>query len=104
MSILGMATLSASAFDAKQFDFKDQRRVRRDHTAGPAGTVAELGRTAEGALAPHLPRGDAFVPTGNDLPFANRKLERPAAVERAVELQALGTVLIEPARVMHGAS
>src|SRR6266568_1910136 len=104
MSILGMAALSASAFDAKQFDLKDQRRVRRYYTAGAAGTVTELGRNDEGALATDLHRGDTFVPTGNDLPSANRKLERPATVDRAVELLALGAVLIEPAGVMHDAS
>src|SRR5207248_37730 len=96
--------LPASTFDTQQFDFKDQCRVRRDHTAGATGTVAELGRDDESALAAHLHRGNAFVPTGNDLPFADRKLERPAAaVERAVELLALGAVLIEPASVMHDA-
>src|SRR5262245_16004303 len=96
--------LSASTFDAEQFDLEDQRRVRRDHPADPARAVAEIGRDDEGALAADLHRGNAFVPARDDLPSADRKLERLAAVERAVELLALGATLIEPAGVMHHAS
>src|SRR5215510_16301026 len=96
--------LSASAFDAEQFDLEDQRRVRRDHAADPAGAIAEIGWDDEGALAADLHRGNAFVPAGDDLPSADRKLERLPAVERAVELLALGAALIEPAGVVHDAS
>src|SRR5262249_51398187 len=94
----------ASPFDAQQLDLEDQRRVRRDHVADAAGAVAEVGRDDEGTLAADLHRGHAFVPAGDHLPSANGKLERLAAVERAVELLALGAVLIKPAGVMHDAS
>src|SRR3954464_12968679 len=38
----------------EQFHFEDQRRIRRDDTAGSAGAVAELGRDDERALAADL--------------------------------------------------
>jgi len=55
-------------------------------------------------LAADLHRSNAFIPAGDDLPSANRKLERLPAVERAVELLTLGAALIEPAGVVHDAS
>src|SRR5262245_43817139 len=69
-----LGTLSASAFDAQQFDLEDQRRVRRDHAADPARAVTEVGRDDEGALATDLHRGNAFVPARDDLASADRKL------------------------------
>src|SRR5215813_65811 len=96
--------LLMSPFDAQQLDLEDQRRIRRDHIADPAGAVAEIGWDDERALATDLHRGNAFVPAGDHLPSANRKLEGLTAVERAVELLALGAVLVEPAGVMHDAS
>src|ERR1700722_6678988 len=91
------------ALHAEQFDIEDQRRVRRDDAAGAAGAVAERRRNDQRALAADLHRGDALVPPGDHLPAADRKLERLTAVDRGVELLALGAVLIEPAGVVHDA-
>src|SRR5580704_15771028 len=87
----------------EQFDVEDQRGVGRDDAAGAARPVAELGRDDQGALAADLHAGDALVPAGDDLMPPERELERLTAVERAVELLALGAILIEPACVMHDA-
>src|SRR5580704_7807067 len=87
----------------EQFDVEDQRGVGRDDAAGAARPVAELGRDDQGALAADLHAGDALVPAGDDLMPAERELERLAAVERAVELLALGAILVEPAGVVHDA-
>src|SRR5260370_2181680 len=92
-----------SALHANQFDLEDQRRIGRDDPAGAAGAVAEVGGNEEGALAAGVHGGDALVPSLDDAAHAERKLERLAAVARAVEFLALGAVLIEPARVMHHA-
>ena len=70
-------------FDAEQFDVEDQRRVRRNDAAGAARAIAELGRDDQRALAADLHGGDAFVPAGDDLVLADRKLERLAAIDRS---------------------
>src|SRR5580700_10826811 len=63
-----------SALHVQQFDIEDQGGVRRDDAAGAARPVAEFGRDDERALAAHLHAGNAFVPTGDDLMLAERKL------------------------------
>src|SRR5438552_3611078 len=72
------------ALHLEQFDFEDQRGIRRYHAACPASAIAQLWRDDERALATDLHRGDTFVPAGNDPLSADRKLEGSAAVERAV--------------------
>src|ERR1700730_18426863 len=95
--------VTTSSLHRQQFDLEDQRGVGGDGAAGAAGAVAEVGRDDEGALAADLHRADALIPTADDLTLANGKLERLAAVERAVELLALGAVFVEPAGVVHDA-
>src|ERR1700728_1601821 len=91
------------ALDVEQFDVEDQRRVRRKDAAGAARAVAEIGRNDQSAFAADLHGGDAFVPAGDDVVSADRKLEWLAAIDRAVEFLALGAVLIQPAGIMHDA-
>src|SRR3982074_2075312 len=98
------AALRALAFQVEQFDVEDQRRVWRDDAARAARPVAELGRDDQGALAADLHGGDALVPTRDHPLLADGEFERLAAVEGAVELLALGAVLIEPAGVVHDAN
>src|SRR5262249_55472635 len=57
----------------------------------------------QGALAADFHRGDAFVPAGNDTLLTNRKLERLVAVDRRVELLALGAIFVKPSGVVHDA-
>src|SRR5262245_9982833 len=95
------STKAASPFHVEQLDVEDQRRIRWDHTACAAGTIAERGWDDERALATNLHRGDTFVPACDDSLRPDWEFERPAPVNRAVELLALGTVLIEPSGVMH---
>src|SRR5215472_13608631 len=80
---------AGSALHVEQLDLEDQRRVGRDDAAGATRAVAELWRDDERALAADLHRGDPFVPAGDDLMLAERKLERLPAIERAVELQVI---------------
>src|SRR5258708_4658825 len=70
------------ALHVEQLDVEDQRGVRGDDAAGATGSVAELGRNDEGTLAPDLHGGDTLVPARDDSLPADRKFERPAAVER----------------------
>src|ERR1044071_2729263 len=90
----------AGLVDLQEFDIEDQRRVRRDDTAGAARAVAELGRDDEGALAAALHAGDTLVPALDDLAAAQGEAEGLAAVDRAVEFLALLALVVEPARVM----
>src|SRR6202161_1402201 len=91
----------ATLFDAEEFDAEDQGGVRRNDAAGAAAAVAELGRNDQRALAADLHGRDAFVPAGDDLMQADLELERLVAIDRGVELLALGAVLVKPAGVMH---
>src|ERR1700704_1205401 len=95
------AALRALAFYVEQFDVEDQRRVWRDDAARAARPVAEFGRDDQGALAADLHGGDALVPAADHPALAQGKFEGLAAVDRAVELLALGAVLIEPAGIVH---
>ena len=94
---------SSSALHVEQFDIEHQRGVRRYDAAGAARAIAELGRDDESALAANLHGGDALIPAGDDLMFAEGELERLVAVDRAVELLALDAVLIKPAGIVHDA-
>src|SRR5882724_10371363 len=96
--------LRASLLELEQLDLEHQRRVGRDHAAGAARAVTELGRDQQRALRPDLHAGNAFVPALDDLPVAEREGEGAAAIERAVELGALGAVDPEPSGVVHHAS
>src|SRR3546814_17923154 len=80
----GLAWSSKRLFEVDQFDIEDQRGVRRNHPAGAAGTIAELGRDDQGALAADLHAGDALVPAADHPAGAERKGERLAAVARGI--------------------
>src|SRR6185437_13102851 len=80
-----------------------ERGVGRDDSAGAPGPISKCGRDDESALSADLHRRNAFVPPAYDPAFADRKFERLAAVDRAVEFLALDPVHIKPARVMHDA-
>src|SRR5664279_693839 len=86
---------------AQQLDFEDQRRVRRNHAAGAAGPVAELGRDHEDAGAALLHALHAFVPARDDAARAEVELERVVAVLARIEFRALDAVFVEPAGVVH---
>src|SRR6266700_1391793 len=92
----GINLIESLALHVEQFDVEDQRGIRRDDAARAARAIAELGRDDEGALAADLHGGDALIPTADDLTLADGKLERLTAVERTVELLALGAAFIEP--------
>src|SRR5690606_5959219 len=85
----------------EEVDLEEQRGVRRDHAAGPAGAVAELGRDHEpaGATDPHA--GDALIPAADHVAGAEREAERLAPVLARVELRAGLAVLEQPAGVVH---
>src|SRR5215467_9445976 len=93
----------SSPLHVKQFNVEDQCGIRRYDAACTASPVAEFRRDDEGALAADLHGGDAFVPTGDDLPLTDGKLKRLATIDRAVELLALGATFVEPARIVHDA-
>ena len=86
---------------AEQLDVEHQRGVGRDHPAGAARAIAELGRDDQGALAADLHSGDPLVPAADDLPCPQAEGEGLAAVERAVEFGALRAIIVQPAGVMH---
>src|SRR5215469_13715129 len=93
----------SSTLHVKQFDVEDQRGVWRDDAAGAAGAIAELRRDDQSALAADFHGRHTFIPAGDHLPPADRKFKRLAAVDRAVELLALGAAFIKPARIVHDA-
>src|SRR4051794_20285177 len=86
--------------DVEQFDLELERGVGRDHAAGAAGAVTQVGRNRQGAFAADLHAGYAFVPAFNHLPTTERERKRLIAIPRAVELGAVR----QPARVVddHG--
>src|SRR3954468_14515491 len=84
---------------AEQFDFEEQGRIGRDHAAGPSFAVGEFGREQEQSLAADPHRGDALVPTLDDLALAECELEGLIPVVRTVELLALLPALPEPAGI-----
>src|SRR6516165_5409292 len=86
----------------QQFDVEDQGGIGRDRSAGAAGAIAELGRDVQRALAADPHPGHTLVPAGDDLLGAERELERLAAVDRAVELLALGAIVRQQSGVVHG--
>src|SRR5437867_9189290 len=71
--------------------------MRRDHAAGAARAVAQIGRDGELALAADLHSRDALVPAADHLAAPEREDECLAAVLARVELLAVGG----PAGVMH---
>ncbi len=97
VSSVAFVRLEHSLFDSEQFNFKGQLRVRRNGVACAALTVAELGWNNQLTLAADFHAGDAFVPTLDDSPSAERELERLVAILAAVELRAV----FEPAGVVH---
>src|SRR5581483_6831642 len=75
----------------------DQRCIRRNDSTAAASSVAQLRRDPKLPLAAHFHAGYAFVPTFNHLTSTQRKTEWLPAIDRAVELLAIG----EPSGVMH---
>ena len=59
-----MACLS---FDVKEFDLKDERRIRRNDIASTALTVGELGWNRQNRLAADHQMLQAFRPARDDL-------------------------------------
>src|SRR5581483_3655008 len=82
---------------AEQLDVEDQAGVGRDHAAGAADAVAQLGGDQQAALAAHAHRGHALVPAGDHLAGAEGEGERLAPVQRAIEL----LTVLQPAGVVH---
>src|SRR5215471_14933610 len=85
----------------QELDVEDQGGVGRDRPGRAAGAIAELWRDRQSPLAADLHAGHALVPAGDDLLGTERKLERLAAIDRAVELLALGAVIRQPPGVVH---
>src|SRR5262245_32639480 len=48
--------------DVQQLDLKEERRVRRDHSASALGAVSESRRDDQRALAADFHAGDALIP------------------------------------------
>src|SRR5262252_8018572 len=71
----------ALSLHVKQLNIEDQRGVRRDDAAGAARAVTEFGRDDERALAADLHGRHTLIPTADDLPPADGKLERLAAID-----------------------
>src|ERR1700722_9233872 len=90
-------------FDPEQLDVEQQRRVRRDDTAGAARTVAESRRNDQRTLAADLHGGDAFVPALNHVALADSEFEWLVAIDRRIEFLAFHAPLVEPAGVIHDA-
>src|SRR5262249_42586897 len=78
--------------DVEQLDLEEERRVRRNHAARSARDVTEIRRNQERTLAADLHRRDALVPSLDHAALPDRERERRSAIERAVELLALGSV------------
>src|SRR5262245_34814650 len=95
-------SFSSCLANLQEFHFEEQRRIGRDHAAGAARAVAELGRDGELALAADLHACDALVPALDHVALAERKHERLAAVLARVELAAFRAVVEEPPGVVHG--
>src|ERR1022692_2509921 len=93
----------APLLQVDQLDLEQQRGVRRNDAAGPAGAIAEGRRDDQRALAADLHAGDAFVPPLDHLALPEREGKRAPAIVRAIELGALGAVRPEPAGVVHHA-
>src|SRR5688572_33072857 len=96
--------LQCRLLDLEELDLEHQRGVRRDHAAGAAGAVTHRRRNRQDACAADLHACDAFIPAGDHLLRAQRKVEWLIAVFRAVELVAplVGTArVVEPAGVVH---
>jgi hypothetical protein len=78
------------AHDLHQFRLKDKHRILRDrsHRSIP---IRPLGLDGERTLLALAHVFQAFVPTPNDLPRAERQREGRVAVVRRVELRACNT-------------
>src|SRR5687768_1235679 len=80
-----------------ELDVEGEGSVRGDDAAGAAGTVAEIGRDDQGALAADAHPLHPLVPAADDHPRAEGELEGLVAVAAAVELLAV----VQPAGVVH---
>ena len=91
--------------DAEQLDLEHQRRVRRDHAAGAARAVAELGRDRQHARAADLHALHAFVPAADHLAGAEveaRTGRRGPCSNRTCLPRWLAAVrVVQPAGVVH---
>ncbi len=79
-----------------QLHVEDQGCVGRNYPRITLGSVGQVWRNAQLALATYLHAGDTFVPALDDLAGAQHELKRFAGPDRAVELLAVG----EPAGVI----
>src|ERR1700682_360487 len=84
----------------EELDVENQGGIRRDRPGGAARAIAELGRDRQCTRAADLHAGDPLVPAGDYLLGAEGELEGLAAVDRAVELLALGAIVRQPAGVV----
>src|SRR3546814_8720635 len=69
----GLAWSSKRLFEVDQYDIEDQRGVRRNHPAGAAGTIPELGRDEQGVMAADHHAGIATVTTADHTAGPERK-------------------------------
>src|SRR5262249_10110105 len=79
-----------SLLDVDQLDLEDERRLRRDRGRLTLFAIGKLGGDDQLALAAPLPAGNAFVPALYHLAGAECEVDGLAAIERAVELLAVG--------------
>ena len=98
MAGCGLRVGEATAVTLQQFDFENERRIGRNHTACAAHAVAELRRNGQTPHAAHLHALHAFVPALDDHAAAEYERERIVPILARIELLAIG----EPARVVNG--
>src|SRR5436305_124738 len=73
----------------QQLHLEDQRRVGRDHAAGAAAAVAEVGGDDEPALAADLHADQPLVPPLDGVAGAEAEGERAVAAAAGVEPRAV---------------
>src|ERR1700733_14231278 len=98
------ARLTCELFDADQLDIEYQGRPRGNDALRAGIAVSQIGRNYQSPAAPHLHARHPLVAPLDDGAGAYGKLERFAALARAVELLTLVVLrggLVQPAGVLH---
>src|SRR5215469_13885190 len=83
--------------DLEQFHVENERRIWGDHAASPTASIAQFRRNSQLPLSTDFHSPHTFIPAFDNLPRAESKPERLAAIHRAVELLAIG----QPSGVMY---
>ena len=77
---------SLSRREGHQLNIEDERRIRRDDSAGTAAAVPQARRNAEHTLLSHLHVQECLIPALDDAADADLELERLATIIARIKL------------------